>query len=463
MKLRPALIACSLSLFVALLARADTVVLKDGTRIEGDVKKIDGGWRVTTADGKTIELAAEKVKGIEVGKGGQKGSPEQAMSNLQSLRRSAENVGDVNEVIARFKRFIEQYKDTPAAAEAKKDLAVWQDRLDRGLVKLGGRWVTPDERTRAADNAQVVAEQAKPLVLSGRLHDAEPLVQQALDADPQCIPALYLRGVIAFKLNQVPAARKAFESVALTIADHAPTYNNLGVILWRQNALMPALAQFEKAITAMPMNKTLLDNCAEILAAVSEGDRKNPVAQRLFRKFVEQDKQLQQMMAADGWYRWGGTWIDRAAMERLKDQETKVNEKLATAKGELEETQRRAQEIDAELQSIEERLRAMEADSYVRDSDGRIIRLPLPAQYYDLQGEQTKLKSERRSLESKFFSAKAQVQQLQDQLPRPKFTGVAQLVGAEGTPVMMAPGMPPPAPEPSTNGVDAPSTAPTQP
>jgi hypothetical protein len=31
------------------------------------------------------------------------------------------------------------HKDTPAAAEAQKDLATWQDRLGRGLVKLGTR------------------------------------------------------------------------------------------------------------------------------------------------------------------------------------------------------------------------------------------------------------------------------------------------------------------------------------
>jgi hypothetical protein len=32
-----------------------------------------------------------------------------------------------------------------------------------------------------------------------------------------------------------------FEAVNGLITDHAPTLNNLGVILWRQNAIMPAL------------------------------------------------------------------------------------------------------------------------------------------------------------------------------------------------------------------------------
>jgi hypothetical protein len=48
--------------------------------------------------------------------------------------------------------------------------------------------VTAEERSKMADHAQELAEQARELMQHGRLRDADPFVQQALDADPLCVP-----------------------------------------------------------------------------------------------------------------------------------------------------------------------------------------------------------------------------------------------------------------------------------
>jgi tetratricopeptide (TPR) repeat protein len=443
----------------ASLALADIVTLKDGTRLEGDVKKTDGGWTVTTRDGKVITVTAAQVKSIAVG--GSAGassttSPAEAMSGLLSLRRSVENVSDLKQIIERFKKFIDSHKDTPAALEAQKDLAMWQERLERGLVKHGTHWVTADERSKMADRAQELAEQARDLMQQGRVRDADPLVQQALDADPQCVPALYLRGVALYQQNKMPDARKMFDAINGLIADHAPTLNNLGVILWRQNAIMPALNYYDQAIVAQPVNKVLLDNVAEALAAVPDSDRKNPVAQKIFRHFTEQDTRLQEIMAAQGFYRWGSTWVDRPTMERYRDTERVVSEKITAAKAEFEFARRRVQDIDSQLAQIDESMRRMEAESWMRDpSTGRLIRIPLPSAYYDLQNEQSRLRSERKDVIAKGTTAQEQLKSLQAQLPKPKFTGVHQLIGPEGAPVMMAP--------PSSQPTTSPSSAASQP
>jgi tetratricopeptide (TPR) repeat protein len=434
----------------ASLTLADIVTLKDGTRLEGDVKKTDGGWTVTTRDGKVVTVTAEQVKSIAVGgavTSNGKDPAAEAMSGLLSLRRSVENVSDLKQIIDRFKKFIDTHKDTPAATEAQKDLAMWQERLEHGLVKLGTHWVSPEERSRIADQAQVLAEQARDLMLHGRVRDADPILQQALDADPQCVPALYLRGVALYQNNKIPDARKIFEAVNSIISDHAPTLNNLGVILWRQNAIMPALNYYDQAIVAEPINKVLLDNVAEALSTVPDNDRKNQIAQRIFRHFTEQDTRLQEVMAAQGFYRWGSTWVDRPTMERYRDQEKAVNEKLTQAKTEFETSKRRLQDIDAQIAQIDDSLRRMEADTIWRDpSTGKLIRYPLPASYYDLQNEQSKLRDERKQIVAKATAAQEQVKSLQAQLPKPKFTGVHQLIGPEGAPVMV----PPPASQPAS-------------
>ena len=419
-------------------ALADVVTLTDGTKLEGDVKKTDRGWRITTADGKTIDVAADKVKSIQLGKGaGEKGTPERAMSDLLSLRRSVENLSDAAAVVERYKRFIEANKDAPAAIEAEKDLSVWQDRVDRGLVKLGSKWVSPDERTKFADKALALADQARGLVERGRLHDADPVIAEALENDPQCAPALYLRGVLQFQQNQLPAARKSFEAVNAVIKDHAPTLNNLAVILSRQNAVMPSLNHYDQAITAAPVNKFILDNVVEALAVVPDDQRKNRVAQTLYRKFTEQDTRLQEALAAQGLYRWGGTWVERAEMDRLKEQEKKVNEQIEKVKAEGRTNETRVKEIDSEVESIDRSMRQIEANSVYRDSNGKLVHIPYPAIYYDLQNDRSKLISERSGLMAKINGLLTQIQQLQKDLPKPKFAGVQRLIGAEGTPVMV--------------------------
>jgi tetratricopeptide (TPR) repeat protein len=417
----------------------DVLILKDGTRLEGQVKRNASGWTVTTSDGKTVEVSADRVKSIEVGSSPQKGSPEQAMSNLQSLRRSVENVPEIRQVLERYRRFIEQNKDTPAAAEALKDVAVWEDRQMRGLVKLGGKWVTAQERTGMASQALAVAEQARALVQAGRMTDGDQLLQQALDADPQCAPALYLRGVVQHAQNQLPASRKTFEAVAALISDHGPTLNNLAAILWRQNAIMPALNHYDQAMVAAPVNKDILDNVAEALASVPEEQRKNVIAQRTFRRFAEQDKRLQELMAAQGWYRWGATWIDRAAMERLKEIETEVNAKIAAANTEVENAQRKVNTLEGEIASIERTLKQIEAQSLYRDSEGRLVRVPYPPVYYELQNDHRKLSGDRSATLAKLTRLREDENKLRAQLPQPKFTGAHRVIGAEGTPMMVMP------------------------
>ena len=435
---------------------ADVVVLNDGTRIEGDVKKAPGGWVVITPDGKSVEIAADKVKSIEVGSS--KGSPDVAMSNLLSLRRSVENLSDINQIIDRYKRFIQQSKDAPSVvAEAQEDLAIWEQRLEQGLVKLGNKWIPPEERTELANRALTFADQARELVAHGRHHDADALLAQAMECDPICVPALYLRGVIQYQSNQLPPSRKSFETVNGLISDHAPTLNNIAVILWRQNALIPSLAHYEKALTAAPVNKMLLDNVAEALAALPDDQRKNKVAQNLFRKFTEQDTQLQQAMAAQGWYRWGGTWIDRAALENLKEIEKQVNEKIAVARKDYDAANTRIQEIDAQLASIDRSLRSIEANSVYRDGDGKIIRIPYPPIYYDLQNDLARLRAERAGQVVKLDAARREMNRLQSEMPQPKFTGVQQVIGAEGVPVMVLPPEPNPNPPSSMQPATSPS------
>ncbi len=171
-------------LLVAVTAHADVINLTDGTKVEGKIQRTSDGWTVTQKDGTVQIIAADKVASIEASRGGDDISVSQ--DRLASLRRVAEHLSDLQDIINRYKKFIEQAGDQSVVAEANKDLQMWQGRLDQGLVKLGDGWITADERDRRRTLAQSEALPARDLIASYRYKEADKILQQAILDDPEC-------------------------------------------------------------------------------------------------------------------------------------------------------------------------------------------------------------------------------------------------------------------------------------
>lgn len=419
----------------------DVIIRRDGTRLEGSIKKIESGWQVTSADGKVTQVPASDVKSIELGS--RAPATQAASADLASLRRSVEALNDLGQIIERYERFIGITKDPTIVEEAKKDLAAWQDRQARGLVKQGGNWVTPEEADKLREGALGLAENAREMLRLGRIGEAESAIQQALAADPANPAALYLRGVMLYRADKLVDSRKAFESSNAGVPSHAPILNNLAVILWRQNAQGGALNFYDQAMQAQPVNKFILDNVAEALGTMPEDMRKGQATQRVVRRFTEQDTILQKQLAPQGWYRWGSTWVDQKQLDELKAAEKEINDKVAKLDEEYKNNERRLVEIDERIASNERAMWDLESRSVWRDRDGKIHRYPLPSYYYDLKRENENLRIEQQSIQRRFGELREAARRTRQQLPAPRFTGVMQIVGVEGTPLLAPPAAPP--------------------
>jgi Flp pilus assembly protein TadD len=417
-------------------ARADVIRLNDGTSIRGDIKRAVDGWYVTDpSTGKVTHVSAEVVRSIELQP---KGDPKEvAVGRLASLRRSVEALPDIKTVITRYEQFIEQNKDNAAiVAEAKKDLAQWREREGKGMVKVGGKWVTPEERTGMQEKALAVAEQARDMLKQNKLHDADATVAQALAADPTNVSALYLRGLILYRQDQIPAARKAFEAVKEAAPDHGPTLNNLAVILWRQNQQVAAINMYTQAMQAMPLNKDLLNNVAEALNALSDEQRRTPVAQKAIKLWTEQDNQLQQQLMPLGWYRWGATWVDKNQYDKLAAAEKEVKDKIGKLESDFAEAQQKVDAIDGQIRQNQDAMRYMQNNRVAYDSSGRAALYPLPPQYWDYDRANRRLEVQRQETVAQLDALRAKAQAVKQQLPLPKFTGVQVVIGVEGTPAV---------------------------
>jgi Flp pilus assembly protein TadD len=418
------------------LAQADVLVLKDGTRVEGDVKRGERGYVVTTAPGKFKVVPLEMVKSIEL-QNGTSTAPDVMKEKLASLRRSVEHDEDIHNIIARYRRFVQTSGDTTVAEEAKQDLAVWEQRRDAGLVKYGPRWVTEKERAELAEKALQVAGNARRMLKDGRLAEAETVINQALAENPKDPTALYLRGVLQFKQDQIIPARKTFEQVNTLTPNHAPTLNNLAVIAARQNQATAALNYYDHAMNAPPRNQAVLDNVAEMLYAVPDEQRGGQLVQKLARKFTEQDIELQRELEKQGMHRWGATWVTSEQLKDLKIAERAVQDKLDQLSADFDATKVRINNIDRDIEENDRAMRRLEANSYVRDFNGNIYQAVLPSTYYQLQDDNAKLHREREEQYGRLERLRREARRVNEDLPVPKYTGIMRLIDAEGAPTVI--------------------------
>ena len=425
---------------------ADIVHLKDGTSLDGEIKRTPDGYVVTSADGRVIPVPAENVQSLELKK--TVAGAETAEQRLGSLRRSVANLTDAGQILQRFKAFIAQNPNTPAAQEAQKDVETWKERADKGLTRVGEQWVTPEQLAELRAKAQDAAEDLRPMVKAGKVNEAMPILEKALAASPQNPSLLYLKGLLLFRQNQTPEARKAFEGVVAQAPDNAAAHNDLGVILWRQRAQMPALVEYDKAMVADPQNQTILDNVAEALNALAPEHRKNAVTRKIVDRFNEQDAALQRTMAEKGLYRWGSDWLPEKEFNKIQKAEQDIKDKQTKFQKDITDAQARILQINRSITDDTNVMNAIRQDSFQQDANGRVYQLPLPQRYYDLQRDLN-------SLNAEGVMKQREIQQLQKMYveqekfkPVPKYSGRQKMIDVEGMPGA-SPGTLPPTTRPA--------------
>jgi tetratricopeptide (TPR) repeat protein len=424
-----------LSLLVVCAALADVVHLKDGSQIEGVLRREQDGWSVTEPSGKVRRVSDDAVELVE--KTTSLSPAQMAAGKLTALRRAVENTADINQVVERYTRFIEQNKGTPAAAQAGNDLDLWKDRLNRKLVKVGNSWVTPEEQAALLEKVVALVDQIRDLIKQGRLRDADALLIRLLAADPNNPSGLYLRGIVAHKQEQLGPAKKAFERVREILPDHAPTLNNLGVILWQQKQHAGALALYDLAMVAAPGVRQILDNVAEALNAFPNDQRESSVAKRAAKHFIDQDAELQKQLAAQGLSRWGATYVTADKMSQIAKAKEKIDARLETLKQDYQKIEDRIREIDDQLDSNDRILHRIAADrNFIDPATGGIISLPLPSAYYEVRRQSDRLKDEQRNLAAKLDGFKDKAGAIQQEMPVPAYTGLHRIIEVEGTPLV---------------------------
>lgn len=439
---------------------ADIVHLTDGTQVEGEVRKVPGGFSITQADGTVTTVPSERVRLIDV-RGGRAADPSDGQSLLTAVRRLADTSADVDLIIGRYKQFLTTFSQSPLAPEAAEELKTWEVRKQQGMVKMGDAWVPADEVQQIREQAIALARQAATALRESRFRDADALIAQSLRTDPTCPAALYLQGILAGRQNQWPAARRHFESAAAALPGDAAILNNLAVAHAQMKQTGAAIRVYAEALDVAPGERLILDNVAEFLNTQTPADiQRNFLAQRLVTQFNAADLKLQEKMGPLGMFRWGATWVSRQQLDELRTAEQRINAQLAELKGRLESLRAQDAGLAEEIEFKEQRLKSMENATWVRDTQGRWYRLRLPDAYDEIQREVGFLRGKRKAMEVEAENIQKQMRTIRTSLPTPPFSGLQRMFDESQMPVrapLKAPAGEAPATQPAVPGA---STAP---
>ena len=437
-------------LALAAAARADVLILDDGTRVEGKASKDGDQWIVIDNSGHETDVPADRIVSFHLGSGQAGGT---AAERLATLRSSSAALSDLPTIIHRFQKFIDQNPGTPEAEQAQSDLADWQKKLDENCVKVGRQWLTPSQRDAMIASEAETAVKIGDLVRQHQMQDAADAITQALELDPADPAALYLNGLVLADAGNTADARAQFAAVNKTVPHHAPTLNNLGVLVFRQKFTPAALASFTQAMQASPFNRIVLDNVAEALHAVRKDESDASPVIAAAQMFVEEDRHLQKTQAAKGLYRWGSTWVTSAQLQELNIEEQTIQQKLAVLQTDYDATQSDITTDDATIAQDRQSMIALQQEQWVpqqpvfsgptvNQQPMQVQQQPLPQAYYDDQAEINRLTDSRQRSVRHLDELNIHANKIKQEISTPMYTGLLRLIGPEGTPIRTGFGSP---------------------
>lgn len=153
---RPAALALALAL-IALSARADIVVLKDGRRIEGEIAR-ENAQEVAVKTG-LGELVFPRAQVVEIVR---KKTPRAEYAEREALARTAEDFFQLGEWAREQKLAALAKKAWKRAVELDGDHAAARERL--GFVRHEGEWLTEEQRAARVRESDAAAKRAAGLV-----------------------------------------------------------------------------------------------------------------------------------------------------------------------------------------------------------------------------------------------------------------------------------------------------------
>jgi len=248
-------------LFACASASADSLVLKDGTTLEGRVIEQGDQYWIKLADGTTRLIPKANVKTHTRGDAPPPaaqppaaGAPAAtrpggaARSDLfLSTKRRADASESTGIAIGVWRKFVATNPPQADLEGATAELANWQRMAAEGAVKMQSKWVTGDDLKALQAKVKTLLTEADDLFRRNSTIQALRKLEEAQKAFPNYLPVTFMLGAIALRTNKVDDSIRYFEQVIRLYPDEPLAYNNLGVAYWDKGDQVQAMLMFQKS------------------------------------------------------------------------------------------------------------------------------------------------------------------------------------------------------------------------
>jgi len=201
--------------------------------------------------------------------------PENAAKlDVRNLERNAKKARTAKDALALYDLFLRAYKVTESQRKTIKPRhEVWTKRAGEGLVRLGIKWVTPQEAKKAEEDADRLITEAVELIVVGDDKHARKKFLRASMTDPNGIRADFILGLLnsitTTAFRHPPTAEKHFNKVLERVPNHIPALNNLALAEMRQQKFASAYNHWKLVIESNPGAREATHNIGRLIAEAS--------------------------------------------------------------------------------------------------------------------------------------------------------------------------------------------------
>jgi S1-C subfamily serine protease/TolA-binding protein len=195
-------------------------------------------------------------------------------AEVTSLEQEAMKCRTANDALDLYQDFLAAMQLSPKQKE--KVLArqsVWQERVDKKLVRLGTEWVTLDRAKATAKAANEFIEQAFKKIKDGDFKRAKDQLDKAVKQDPSGVRADWYLGMLnsANFWNYAPAAENNFERAHKRDPENPGISNNLALSRVKMGHWGEALDAWADALRYAPEAPDTVHNLGRFVKEAGAG------------------------------------------------------------------------------------------------------------------------------------------------------------------------------------------------
>lgn len=197
-----------------------------------------------------------------------------ADKDLSRLESDAKKCKTAKEAAALYQAFLGARKLTESQKKkVEADAAGWNDRATKGIVRIGTKWVSPDEAKAISKSADELIKKGLELTKLSNFEAAKKLFEKASNVDQNDIRADFILGLLNSGLGEVAwhpqSAEKHFTVCLRRNPSHISVLNNLGLAEVKTKQYSNALDHWATALKLAPNTPAVTQNLGRLIQQAS--------------------------------------------------------------------------------------------------------------------------------------------------------------------------------------------------